>query len=139
MSKTHKIKTEWKGDMAFDSHHDQHIIRIDTKPPMGNDTGTQPKSLMLSAFTGCTGLDVVSLLNKMRVEFDDFYMEVEAPLTDEVAAVYTKFKIDYYFSGKNLKKEKIEKAVKMSQDKYCGVTTMLKMIAPIEYHIHYNE
>jgi len=84
---------------------------------------------------GCTGMDVVSMLKKMRVEFESLNIEVEGELTDEHPKVYHTITINYIFKGKGLPMEKLEKAVNLSQDRYCGVTAMLNPAAKIEHKI----
>ncbi|MCG8331056.1 MAG: OsmC family protein [Chitinophagales bacterium] len=135
----HKVKTVWKDKMAFDSQIDNHTLRIDANGLMGDDSGPSPKKLLLSALAGCTGMDVVALLKKMRVDITGFEMDIEADLTNEHPKVYSEIRLVYRFWGNDLKKDKIEKAVKLSQDKYCGVSTMLKKNSPIPYSIEYVE
>lgn len=137
MKKQHTVKTEWIGKMAFDSHIKDHTIRIDTEEPEGFGSGPNPKPLMLSALAGCTGIDVVELLRKMRVELESLSMDIEADLTEDTPQVYEHIRLVYYFKGPGLaeKREKVEKAVTLSQEKYCGVTAMLKMVCPVDYRI----
>lgn len=135
----HKIKTVWKENMAFDSQIDNHTLRIDTNAPMGDDTGPSPKKVLLASLTGCTGMDVVSLLKKMRVDFTNFEMDVEADLTEEHPKVYSEIRLIYRVFGNQLNKEKIKKAVDLSQERYCGVNAMLRKNSPINYSIEYIE
>ncbi|MCZ6593754.1 MAG: OsmC family protein [Bacteroidetes bacterium] len=135
----HKVKTIWKDKMAFDSQIDNHTLRIDTAGPLGDDTGPSPKKLLLASLAGCTGMDVVSLLNKMRVPFTNLEMDIEADLTDEHPKVYSEIRLTYRIYGHQLNKEKVEKAVDLSKDKYCGVSAMLKNNSPIIYCIEYIE
>ena len=135
----HTVNTKWKNKMAFDSEVDNHTIRIDTGGEMGDDSGPGPKKLLLSSLAGCTGMDVVSLLKKMRVSITGFEMDIEADLTEEHPKVYSEIRLVYRFFGTDLKKEKIEKSVQLSQEKYCGVSAMLKKNSPINYSIEYVE
>jgi putative redox protein len=89
----------------------------------------------LVSLGGCTGMDVVSMLKKMRVEFDYFNVEVEGELTEEHPKYYHTININYIFKGKDLPLEKLEKAVNLSQDRYCGVTAMLEKAAKIQHKI----
>ncbi|MFT4666230.1 MAG: putative redox protein [Polaribacter sp.] len=135
----HTVNTTWKNKMAFDSQLDNHTVRIDTGGEMGDDSGPSPKKLLLASLAGCTGMDVVSLLKKMRVAITGFEMDIEADLTEEHPKVYSEIRLVYRFYGKDLKKEKIEKSVDLSQEKYCGVSEMLKKNSPIKYSIEYVE
>ena len=135
----HSVKTTWKNKMAFDSKVDKHTVRIDTGGELGDDSGPSPKKLLLSSLAGCTGMDVVSLLEKMRVPITGFEMDIEADLTDEHPKVYSEIRLIYRFFGPELKKGKIEKSVQLSQGKYCGVSEMLRKNSPINYRIEYVE
>ena len=134
----YKVNTVWKEKMAFESQLGNHTVRMDTTPELGDDSGASPKQLLLAGLAGCTGMDVASLLKKMRVPFENFEMDIEAELTDEHPIVFSEIRLKYVFWGDNLDKAKVEKAVKLSQDKYCGVSAMLKKNSPITYTIEYR-
>jgi len=134
-----KVSLKWQSGMAFEGLIDGHSISIDASPEQGGaNSGPRPKALMLLAFAGCTGMDVVSLLVKMRETIDDFDMEVEADLSEDHPKIYTRFQIIYYLRGDSLSPDKVKKAVTMSQEKYCGVAAMFRMIAPLSYKIILN-
>jgi putative redox protein len=135
----HHVVTNWKEDMAFDSHIDKHILRIDASGDLGNDTGPSPKKLLLTSLTGCTGIDIVSLLKKMRVPFTGLEIEAEADLTEDHPKVYKEIRLTYKVYGKDLPKAKVEKAVNLSKEKYCGVSAMLSKNNPIIYSIEYPD
>lgn len=132
-------RAELKSGMAFDIELDGHKLKVDADADFGGtDYGPRPKALMLSALAGCTGMDVVSILNKMKMPFESFSLEVDADQSDEHPKVYTRVSIRYIFSGKALDRSKIEKAVNLSLDKYCGVANTLKHTATIDYKIILN-
>ncbi|MFP4363632.1 MAG: OsmC family protein [Spirochaetia bacterium] len=136
---SHKTTVTWKQDMAFDVDLQGHTIPIDADPQFGGkDYGPTPKPLVLSALGGCTGMDVVALMKKMRVKWDSFKLDIEGDLTEDHPKHYNKIRVVYTFTGNELDKDKIEKAVKMSQEKYCGVAEILKKAADIEYEIRLN-
>lgn len=135
----YKINTVWKEKMAFDSQLGNHTVRMDTMPEMGDDSGPSPKQLVLAGLAGCTGMDVVSLLKKMRVEYDAFEISTEADLTEEHPKVFSEIRLVYRFKGENIDQAKVEKAVNLSKDKYCGVSAMLKKNGPITYSIEYAD
>lgn len=123
----HIVDTAWKGRMKFEAELDGHRLVIDAAPEAGGeDAGPRPKKLMLLALAGCSGMDVVSILKKMRVELDDFNISVEADLTEEHPKHYESMHVIYRFKGKNLDVDKLVKAVEMSQEKYCGVAAAYK-------------
>tara|TARA_R110002073_G_scaffold6370_1_gene37684 strand:+ start:1309 stop:1731 length:423 start_codon:yes stop_codon:yes gene_type:complete len=137
---TNKITTEWKGGMTFESDNPSgKTLMMDTDVEGSNERfGLSPKALMLSALAGCTGLDVVSVLDKMKVTDYDFKMEVTGELTNEHPKYYHKVKLDYHFYGKDLNEKKIKKAVDLSVDKYCGVMEMFRQFAKLDTEIHYH-
>ncbi len=132
----HKVTTVWKGDTIFESDNPN-----DTKLLVGSDhiDAFGPKALMLSSLAGCSGLDVVSLLKKMRVEVADFKMDITANLTDEHPRYYDKVTVEYHFYGTNMDEKKITKAVNLSVDKYCGVMEMFRKFAKVKTTIHLHE
>jgi putative redox protein len=137
---TNKIEINWKGQMSFESIAPEGNIMIDAAEAVGGQgKGLRPKAMMLTALGGCTAMDVASLLKKMRAEVDDFKIEVEANLTDEHPKFYDVVKVTYRFFGKEFKKDKIEKAVNLSVDRYCGVMEMFRGFAKIETEIIYIE
>jgi len=135
-----KITTEWKGVMTFESDNPSgKTLIMDTDVEGSNERfGLSPKALMLSSLAGCTGLDVVSVLEKMKVNDYEFKMEVSGELTDEHPKYYHKVKLDYHFYGKDLNEKKIKKAVDLSVEKYCGVMEMFRQFAKLDTEIHYH-
>lgn len=101
----------------------------------GQNLGPQPKGLMLTSLVGCTAMDVISMLRKMKSEPEEFSVEAETELTDEHPKVFKSILITYRLKGSGLDKAKVEKAVKLSQEKYCGVSAMLRKAVPIEHKI----
>ncbi len=134
------ITTTWQGNMAFSSRVGNHDVRTDASPEHGGESsGPSPKMLMMTALAGCTGVDVVSILKKMRVELDDFSMTIESELTEDVPAVYASMHLIYQFAGTDLDRDKLQRAVELSQDKYCGVSAMYRKIMDISWEIRVKE
>lgn len=132
----HSVTTKWLDAMAFETDIAGHKIVIDAAPEFGGqDRGPLPKPLLLNALSGCTGMDVVSILKKMQVPFEAFEIEVDAELAEEHPKVYTKINVIYWFKGEDLPMAKLEKAVKLSQEKYCGVIAMLTQASELTYEI----
>ncbi len=135
-----KSKVTLKDQMHFMGELDGHDVPIDAAEQFGGqDKGPKPKGLTLTALAGCTAMDVISILRKMKVEPDDFSVEAEADVADEHPMVFTKIKLIYRLTGKDLPRDKVEKAVNLSQERYCGVNAMLKKAAPVEYEIIIEE
>jgi putative redox protein len=123
----------WIGGMAFEISQDGHSFILDASPGEGGtDSGPRPKSLLLSGLIGCTGMDVTAILKKMRVEGYSFRLEAEADVSVDYPAVFTGIRLRYLFGGRDLPREKIARAVELSQGRYCGVSAMLRMAAPLE-------
>ncbi|OYT16523.1 MAG: osmotically inducible protein C [Bacteroidetes bacterium 4572_77] len=131
-----KVTMKWTKDMSFYADVNGHKITIDaTNEAGGNDRGPRPKPMILLALGGCTGIDVVSILKKMRVKLDDFNVDIEASTTNEHPKYYDHFIITYTFKGKNLPMAKLEKAVNLSQERYCGVSEMLRKSSTLDHKI----
>lgn len=135
-----KVTVEWKGNMLFESDNPregEHKVMMDASPDNGgHNEGLGPKAMMLSSLAGCSGLDVVSVLKKMKVDLDDFKMEVQGTLTDEHPRFYHSVTVDYHFYGADLNQSKINKAVDLSVEKYCGVMEMFRQFAKVKTAIH---
>ena len=101
--------------------------------------GIAQKALMLSALAGCSGLDIASLVKKMRVDVDDFNIEVEGELTDEHPKYYHKVTMNFHFFGNNLDEKKLNKIVDLSIEKYCGVMAMFQKFADVTVATHFNK
>jgi putative redox protein len=124
---TAQIYIDWQGEMAFEADVNGHKVMLDAAPESGGaNAGPRPKPLMLVALAGCTGMDVVSILKKMRVEFDGLRVWVEAEQTEEHPKHYSSMKIIYEFKGNDLPMDKLEKAVNLSEERYCGVNAVYK-------------
>ncbi len=130
------VNIKWTDGMAFEAEVNDFKITIDAVENVGGrDLGPRPKPLTLVSLGGCTGMDVISILGKMRVKPDYFNVEVSGELTDEHPKYYHKIFIKYVFRGENLPMEKLEKAVTLSQDRYCGVSEMLRAKAELIHEI----
>jgi putative redox protein len=136
---THKTTVTWTEDLAFNVELEGHSFMVDADAEFGGKgRGPKPKGLLLSSLGGCTGMDVASLLTKMKMPFDSFAVEVQGEIAKEHPKSYTDIVIRYIFRGNELDRNKIEKSIKLSLDKYCGVHAMLKKAADIRYEIVLN-
>lgn len=135
---TNIVTTTWKENMLFEADNPSgHTLLIDTSEEHGGkDGGFRPKALMLSSLAGCSGLDVVSLLEKKRIPIADFKIVVTAELTEEHPKFYNKVLVEYHFYGDHLPEDKINKVVDLSVEKYCGVMEMFRQFATVTIGIH---
>ena len=136
MKETEVVSTKWLENMAFESEINGHKFIIDAKEEVGGqDRGPRPKPLMLAALGGCTSMDVVSILKKMRVELKSLNVIVEGELSEEHPMRFTKMHVIYEMEGDNLPMEKLKKAVSLSEDRYCGVSAVYKEVMDITSEI----
>jgi putative redox protein len=136
----HVVDMAWTDKVAFEADMDGHKVIVDaTEESGGSDLGPRPKKLMLTALAGCTGVDVIMILKKMKVEPQAFNVIVEADVTEEHPKHYNKMKVVYQFKGKDLPYAKLEKAVKLSEEKYCGVTAVYRKAMEMETEIRIVE
>ena len=135
---THHISSVFTHGMAFNATINGHTVVTDiTVNDGGNDEGPSPKRLMLVSLAGCTGIDVVSILNKMKTPFSNLSIDITATLTDEHPKIYKEVKMVYKIKIEEADRSKMEKAVKLSEEKYCGVSAMFRKFASVEYEIVY--
>lgn len=137
---SNKITTVWKGGMQFESDNPSgKTVIMDTDVEGSNERfGLGPKAMMLSSLAGCTGLDIVSILNKMKVTDYEFKMDVSGELTNEHPKYYHAVTVDYHFTGNDLKEAKFKKAIDLSVEKYCGVMEMFRQFATININLHFH-
>lgn len=135
-----KVITHWKGNSQFESDNPSgKTLFMDTSEENGgHNSGLRPKAMMLSSLAGCSGLDVVSILDKMKVQISDFRIDTYGELTDEHPKTYHTVSVEYHFYGDNLDEGKIKKAVDLSIEKYCGVMEMFRQFAKVNTLIHYH-
>ena len=130
------LEVNWKKGMAFEAAVNGHKLIMDASAEGGGgNTGPRPKPLMMASLAGCTGMDVVSILQKMRVVPEDFSITVEGELTEEHPKHYTRMHIIYRFKGKDLPMDKLQKAIDLSQERYCGVMASYRKAMELSYEI----
>jgi putative redox protein len=130
----------WTGGMAFKAQTGSgHDLIMDARAEVGGENkGPRPTELLLAALGGCTGMDVVSILRKMRIEFDRFEMAIEADEAAEHPKAFTTFRLVYRLWGQDVPPEKFKRAVELSQTTYCGVSALYKKGATVEYRLELN-
>lgn len=126
-----KTITTWKKNHEFESLHEHSTIQLDGS----RENGFGPKALLLSGLAGCSGIDVVDILTKMKVSFSDFTIESAAEQTEEHPKVFKEILITYTMKTAPENEEKVRKAIDLSLEKYCGVSAMLKKNSPINYNL----
>jgi len=114
-----------------------HWVTIDDKPDSGHGAGSSPMELMLMSIAACTAMDVISILKKRRANLSDLEIEVNGERRDEHPRIYTDIHIKYLLTGEGLKVKDVERAISLSEEKYCSAIGMVKNTASIssEYQI----
>lgn len=133
----HEANVRWAGRMTFVGRAgSNHLVPMDSGPEFGGDSSaTKPMELLLLALGGCTGMDVVPILKKMRQDVIAVEINIAAERSEEHPRPYTKIDVEYVVTGRSLDEEKVKHAVELSQEKYCSVTAMLKNACPIDYTV----
>ena len=135
----HLVETQWMGKMRFNALVNGHTLIMDAPERVGGeDNGPIPKPLLLTALSGCTGMDVISLLRKANREVNDLNIIVTGEISKQHPIVYTSIHLIYEFKGSEDSKEAALQAVTASQEKICGVSNMLKRIVPVSWELSYN-
>jgi putative redox protein len=130
-------KAVWNGDMGFAGANQQgFLVPMDAdKKVGGHDMGFRPLELLAIGLAGCTGMDVISILKKKRQEVTQFEVNAEVERSAEHPKVFTKIVLEYKFVGKDLDPQAVERAVELSETKYCGAQAMLRETAEITHKI----
>ncbi len=128
---------KWVSALAFDATSDNgHTVRIDTTVAGGSlDSGMSPKQMLLGSLCACSGMDVVSILDKMKVAYTKLEISAEAEQTHDHPKVFKWVKMIYRSDLKKEAIDKLEKAIGLSHDKYCGVSAMLKKHCEITHTV----
>ncbi|HLI94333.1 MAG TPA: OsmC family protein [Puia sp.] len=135
----HEISAHWMGKMQFNALVNGHTVVMDAPERVGGeDNGPIPKPLILTALSGCTGMDIVSLLRKNQCEVTNFEIDVRGELSKAHPLQYVAIHLDYLFQGPPEYQDAALQAVTLSQEKYCGVSDMLKKIMPVTWTVVYN-
>jgi putative redox protein len=136
---THQVETLWMGKMQFNALVNGHTIVMDGPERVGGeDNGPIPKPLVLTALSGCTGMDIVSILRKAGREVKNLNVKVTGEISKHVPIEYVSIHLDYEFEGDEQVKNTALRAVQDSQEKYCGVSNMLKKIMPVTWDVIFN-
>jgi putative redox protein len=135
----HEIETQWMGKMQFNALVNGHTIIMDAPERVGGeDKGPIPKPFVLTALSGCTGMDVIALLRKQGKQLQDLNLKVSGEISKQPPIEYISAHIIYEMKGDAGDEEAAFDAVMYSQEKICGVSHMLKKIIPVTWQIFFN-
>lgn len=130
-----QARIKWVDGLRFVGHSgSKHGILMDVGEKVGGeDTGVRPGELVLIALGGCTAVDVASLLNKMRISFDDIEVIVNGEAVPEHPKYWTRIEMKYIVRGKDIPEDKVKRAIELSQEKYCSVSESLRRNVAVEH------
>src|SRR5215468_7947103 len=135
----HYVETHWTGKMQFNALVNGHTLVMDGPEKVGGENnGPIPKPFVLTALTGCTGMDVVALLRRAGKEVSNFVVKVQGDTTDRTPIEYTRIHLVYDLSGDQNVQGDVLHAITLSQEKFCGVSKMLKKVVPVTWEVVYN-
>jgi len=132
-----KFNVDWQGGLKFTatSRFGYDVVMDGSKKVGGSEEGLQPLEMMLFSLIGCTGMDVISITNKMKQDVKGFSVSVEAEQKEDHPRFITRAHVTYTFSGNDLQRDKLERAVQLSEEKYCVVGTTLSGITKITHTV----
>lgn len=132
-----KADLQWKGKMQFEAHTPSgHSVTLDASPDVGGENrGPRPMELLLTAVGSCSGIDIINILERMRLQVKSFYMEVSGERAEDHPRRFTRIQIHYRLEG-DLPEEKVRRAVDLSRDKYCSVSQSLNAEVTTSFEIN---
>jgi len=129
----------WLQEMAFEAEADGHRFHIDANAELGgHDLGPRPKTLLLNALAGCTAMDVISILQKMRLNVTGLKVSADGAISDEHPRRFTRVVLRYDVTGQDLPPDRVKRAVELSQERYCGVSATLRPTVELLSEIYVN-
>lgn len=132
-------KLIWNAGMNFTAENRTHKENFDvSREQGGDDSAPTPKEVLLNAMCACSGMDVVSIAKKMRLELSSFHMTAKAEKTKTIPSYFASVHMKYFLEGEDLDREKVIRLVALSMTKYCGVSYMVSKATPITYDITLN-
>lgn len=135
-----QCQTRWVGGSAFEAQIRDHKLPMDSR---GNseklELGPTPKEVLLASICGCSGMDVVAILQKMRVNLIACDVNAETETTASYPSIFSEVKVIFRILGDDIKPEQALRAVTLSMTKYCGVSAMVVQASPIRYEVFLNQ
>jgi len=127
------VRVKWIDGMRFVATDSTgHSIVMDaSKQGGGEGSGFSPLQLLLAALGGCTGIDIVDIMRKQRQPLDDLEIIVSGERVKEPPRVYNKIHVEYRVKGKDIKEKAVQRAIGLSEEKYCSVGAMLRAKAEV--------
>lgn len=136
-----KVEVKWIDGMRFVAIPESgHAVIMDSSEDKGGlDSGPRPMELLLISLAGCTGMDVIYILKKMRVRVQGFELKIDAERKQEHPRYYSKVHVKYVFYGKDIPEDKVKQAIELSQHKYCSVSATMRAVGELTYSFEIKE
>lgn len=136
-----KVEVKWIDGMRFVAIPESgHAVIMDSSEDKGGlDSGPRPMELLLISLAGCTGMDVIYILKKMRVQVQGFELKIDAERRREHPRYYSKVHVKYVFYGKDIPEDKVKQAIELSQHKYCSVSATMRAVGELTYSFEIKE
>lgn len=129
------VVVKWQGKKAFEATSASgHKVLMDASPAVGGENqGPRPMEMLLMGLGGCSGIDVIMMLEKGKQDVKDCQIEINSERADAVPAIYTKIHLHFKVTGVALNEKKVSRAVSLSAEKYCSVSKILEKTAEMSY------
>lgn len=128
------VTVKYVGGMAFEGVGDSGVItKIASSVAEAEHVGASPMELLLMGVAGCSGIDIVGILEKMRVNFEAFEIGVEGERAEDHPRVFTEIRVVYKFWGTDLPEDKLRRAIDLSFEKYCSAIHTINKVAQVTY------
>jgi len=132
MTASKDARVVWQGGLAFDGTAGSGFsVRLDTTAEEGGGTGFSPMELVLVGHAACTGMDVISILKKKRQDVTGFEVRAHGLRADDPPKVFTDITLEYIVRGHNVDPQAVERAIELSETKYCSVNGMLSKVVKV--------
>lgn len=136
-----QAKVTWSEGLTFEGQAETGFkVPLGASPSVGGkDDGFRPMELIAIGVIGCTAMDVISILQKKRQDITSFTVDLEASRAEEHPKVFTDMKITYHIKGNNVDPKAVERAIELSETKYCPAQAMFADVFPIELEYEIEE
>lgn len=124
-------------DVHFEAVNEEGIkVQLDGAPNIGGENmGARPMQLLLMGLGGCSGIDVVLILKKQKINPEVMRINIDAQRVDAIPSIFEKIHVTFQFGGEGLDEKKLNRAVSLSMEKYCSVTKILEKSAEITHSV----
>ncbi len=125
------LATGMRFDVETGSGH--HVIIDAAEHNGGQDTGPRPMEMLLVALAGCAGMDIISILRKKRLEITGYEVRIHGARAEEHPKVFVEITVEHFFTGHNIRPDAVERAIELTEERYCGASAMLGKTAAIKH------